>query len=117
MILITGAGGLIGYSVSNFFLNKNYQIFGIENNKRKILFGKQGSVEKNIINLKKHKKFKHLNIDILIGAYRNNLKITEVPVIYRERIAGKTKMTSVFKNGLRMLWIVFYSFYKIRIKY
>ena len=57
MILITGAGGLIGYSVSNFFLNKNYQIFGIENNKRKILFGKQGSIEKNIINLKKHKKY------------------------------------------------------------
>jgi cellulose synthase/poly-beta-1,6-N-acetylglucosamine synthase-like glycosyltransferase len=57
------------------------------------------------------------DFDILIGAYKNNLKITEVPVIYRERIAGKTKMTSVFKNGLRMLWIVFYSFYKIRIKY
>jgi hypothetical protein len=57
------------------------------------------------------------DFDILIGAYKNNLKITEVPVIYHERIAGKTKMTSVFKNGLRMLWIVFYSFYKIRIKY
>lgn len=64
MILITGAGGLVGHSVANFFLKKNYQVFGIENNKRKILFGKEGSIRKNIINLKKNNKFKHLDIDI-----------------------------------------------------
>jgi hypothetical protein len=56
------------------------------------------------------------DFDILIGAYKNNLKITEVPISYKERIAGETKMTSIFTNGLRMIWIILYSFYKIRIK-
>ena len=35
--------------------------------------------------------------DLLIGAYKNNLKILEVPVTYYERTSGKTKMTNVFK--------------------
>jgi len=56
------------------------------------------------------------DFDILIGAYKNNLKITEVPISYKERIAGETKMKSIFTNGLRMLWIILYSFYKIKIK-
>ena len=56
------------------------------------------------------------DFDILIGAYKNNLKITEVPISYKERIAGETKMTSIFTNGFRMIWIILYSFYKIRIK-
>ena len=56
------------------------------------------------------------DFDILIGAYKNNLKITEVPISYKERVAGETKMKSVFANGFRMLWIILYSFYKIKIK-
>ena len=56
------------------------------------------------------------DFDLLIGAYKNNLKILEVPVTYFERTEGKTKMTNVIANALRMFWIVIYSFYKLRLK-
>ena len=56
------------------------------------------------------------DFDLLIGAYKNNLKITEVPVTYYERKEGNTKMTFVFLNALRMLLIVFISYYKLRLK-
>ena len=54
--------------------------------------------------------------DLLIGAYKNNLKILEVPVTYYERTGGETKMTNVFKNALRMFYITIYAFYKLRLK-
>ena len=56
------------------------------------------------------------DFDLLIGAYKNNLKITEVPVTYYERKENETKMTSLISNTLRMLFIVFYSYYKLRLK-
>lgn len=56
------------------------------------------------------------DFDLLIGAYKNNLKITEVPVTYYSRKADDTKMTSVISNGLRMLIIVLTSYYKLRLK-
>ena len=56
------------------------------------------------------------DFDLLISAYKNNLKILEVPVTYFERTTGKTKMTNVIANALRMFWIVIYSFYKLRLK-
>lgn len=64
MILVTGSAGLIGHSVSNFILKKNIKVYGIDNNQRKIFFGKNGSVKKNIIELKKSKKFTHSSINI-----------------------------------------------------
>ena len=65
MILVTGTGGLIGNSVSSFFLKKKFDVIGIDNNQRKKFFGKNGNIEKNIIKLKKNKKFKHKFVDIL----------------------------------------------------
>ena len=56
------------------------------------------------------------DFDLLIGAYKNNLKILEVPVTYYERTNGETKMTSVFKNALRMFYITIYAFYKLRLE-
>ena len=56
------------------------------------------------------------DFDLLIGAYKSNLKITEVPVTYYDRKEDNTKMTSVFFNGIRMLAIVFIAFYKLRLK-
>ena len=56
------------------------------------------------------------DFDLLIGAYKNNLKITEVPVTYYERKEDDTKMTSVFLNGIRMLSIILVAFYKLRLK-
>ena len=56
------------------------------------------------------------DFDLLIGAYKNNLKIIEVPVTYFERQKGKTKMTSLLSNALRMLYIVIFSYFKLRLK-
>ena len=56
------------------------------------------------------------DFDLLIGAYKNNLKILEVPVTYYERKENETKMTSLISNTLRMLFIVIYSYYKLRLK-
>ena len=64
MILITGSGGLVGYTASNFFLKKKLKVIGIDNNKRKYLFGKNSSVIKKIKNLKKNKYYTHYDIDI-----------------------------------------------------
>jgi glycosyltransferase involved in cell wall biosynthesis len=46
--------------------------------------------------------------DWIFGAARNNLRIVELPVHYVERVAGETKMTKRFRNGLvmlRMCWL------------
>ena len=71
MIFITGAGGLIGSAVSKFFLNKKFEVIGVENNKRRFFFGKNADIKQNIINLKKEKKFKFFQEDI------NNTKALE----------------------------------------
>ena len=65
MILVTGSGGLIGSSVSNFFLKKKIKVFGLENNQRRKFFGKNGDIQKNIIELKKNKKYTHKLVSIL----------------------------------------------------
>lgn len=56
------------------------------------------------------------DFDLLIGAYKNNLKITEVPITYYERRANETKMSSVAYNAARMLFIVLIAYYKLRLK-
>ena len=73
MILITGSGGLIGYSVSKYFLNIKKKVIGIENDTRRILFGKSGSIKNNINELRKYKKFIFFNLDI-----RNKEKIIKI---------------------------------------
>ncbi len=65
MILVTGSAGLIGHSVSKFLLNKKEKVYGIDNNQRQKFFGKNGSVLKNILDLKKTKNFKHSSINII----------------------------------------------------
>ena len=65
MILVTGSGGLIGNSFSNFFLKKKIKVFGLENNQRRKFFGKNGDIQKNIIELKKSKKYAHKSVSIL----------------------------------------------------
>ena len=56
------------------------------------------------------------DFDLLIGAYKNNLKIIEVPVTYFERKENETKMNSLFSNAMRMLFIVLSSYYKLRLQ-
>jgi len=56
------------------------------------------------------------DFELLSGAKINMMRISEVPVNYKERVQGETKMTNTVFNGLRMLLICVVSFVKIRIK-
>ena len=47
--------------------------------------------------------------ELLFGAARLHLEIVELPVHYQERVYGVTKMTKVFRNGLRMLGICWFA--------
>ena len=42
--LITGSCGLVGSESSIFFSKKGFKILGIDNNTRKLLFGKDGDI-------------------------------------------------------------------------
>lgn len=55
------------------------------------------------------------DFDLLLSAYKNNFKITEVPVHYYNRDGGDTKMTNLISNTLRMLSIVICGFCKIKL--
>lgn len=64
-ILVTGSSGLIGSEVVSFFINKDYEIHGIDNNQREIFFGPAGSTRaRQKFLLDKYTKFKHHEIDI-----------------------------------------------------
>lgn len=64
-ILVTGSGGLIGSESSEFYLKKQADVKGIDNNMRKYFFGDRGDVSKNIIFLSEnYKNFKNFNLDI-----------------------------------------------------
>ena len=92
--------------------------------KRKItdtLCGTKIFYKKDWINIKKNNSkwgAKDLwgDFDLLIGAYKNNLKIIEVPVTYFERTENDTKMNSLILNASRMLYIVLAAYYKLRLK-
>jgi CDP-paratose 2-epimerase len=73
-LLVTGSGGLVGSEVVELLHDDFHQVYGIDNNQRKILFGKDGNVNlriKEIIN--KVPNYKHCNIDI-----RNRKKIFDL---------------------------------------
>ena len=63
-ILVTGAAGLIGSQASKHYINKGYQVFGIENNMRKLFFGDRGDVGRQLSALNTYSNFTHMNIDI-----------------------------------------------------
>ena len=64
-VLITGSLGLVGSESANFFLKKNFKVLGIDNNRRKFFFGKEGSVNSKKKLIKNNLKYNHYNIDIL----------------------------------------------------
>ena len=41
IVLITGSSGLIGSESATFFLKKGFKVIGIDNNLRKLFFGKK----------------------------------------------------------------------------
>ncbi|OQA58378.1 MAG: CDP-paratose 2-epimerase [Candidatus Omnitrophica bacterium ADurb.Bin277] len=52
VVLITGAGGLIGSESVRFFHSKGFKPVGIENNMRKYFFGEEGSVQRCMTELR-----------------------------------------------------------------
>tara|TARA_B100001029_G_C15016147_1_gene427474 strand:- start:2 stop:1048 length:1047 start_codon:yes stop_codon:yes gene_type:complete len=82
VVIITGSCGLVGSEAVNFFSKKNYLVVGIDNNKRKFFFGKDGDtswVKKKLI--LENKNYKHFNIDI-----SNKKKINKIFKYYHKNI-------------------------------
>ena len=81
MILITGSTGLIGFAASNFYLNKNNKIIGVDNDLRSYFFGKKSSNKWKEKILKKNNNYLHYSIDI-----RNKKKIFDLFKKYKGKI-------------------------------
>lgn len=73
-ILITGSAGLIGSEATIYFIEKGYEVHGIDNNQREKFFGEDGSVSARKKELeKKYKRYIHHTVDI-----RNKKQIEEL---------------------------------------
>ena len=87
-ILITGAAGFIGFSLANYFLKKNYNVYGIDN------FDQYYSVK-----LKKYfidKKFTDKNTWLL--AINETNEILWIPTLeISERVKVKNSSTHCFQ--------------------
>ena len=81
LAIITGSTGLIGSEAVNFFHDKGFEIIGIDNNFRKLFFGKNGSTSwvKSKL-LRRNKKFNNLNLDI-----RNKEGLKKIFKKYKKR--------------------------------
>ncbi|WP_440652524.1 NAD-dependent epimerase/dehydratase family protein [Candidatus Pelagibacter sp. HIMB1542] len=83
VIIITGSCGLVGSEAVNFFCNKGFEVVGIDNNTRKILFGKDGDTNWVKKKLKTNfKNYKHFHTDI-----RNKKKIEKIFKFFRKNIS------------------------------
>tara|TARA_B100000214_G_C23504812_1_gene417874 strand:+ start:60 stop:311 length:252 start_codon:yes stop_codon:yes gene_type:complete len=63
--IVTGSCGLVGSESVSFFSKKGFKVVGIDNNARKLFFGKDGDIswiKRKLI--KKIKNYNHHNIDI-----------------------------------------------------
>jgi len=63
-VLVTGSGGLIGSESSKFFLEKGYQVLGIDNNLRRYFFGEKGDTTENINHLENSDNFRNFHFDL-----------------------------------------------------
>lgn len=73
-VLVTGSAGLIGSEAVRFFSNKDFNVFGIDNDSRKYFFGPKASTVWNLRKLKTEiKSYTHFDVDI-----RNQKKINEI---------------------------------------
>ena len=64
-VVITGAGGLVGSEASKFFLDKGYDVIGIDNDMRRYFFGVEGSTNWRIQELIEYNsRFHYLQLDI-----------------------------------------------------
>ncbi|AWL08013.1 CDP-paratose 2-epimerase [Aquirufa nivalisilvae] len=64
-LMVTGSLGLIGSEVSEYFLEKGWEVHGIDNNQRAVFFGSQGDNSTNQDRLAKFgESYQHHTIDI-----------------------------------------------------
>ncbi|MBI2028472.1 MAG: NAD-dependent epimerase/dehydratase family protein [Candidatus Levybacteria bacterium] len=64
-VLITGSSGLIGSESAKFFAEKDFDVFGIDNDMRSYFFGREASTSWNRKFLEKqYKNYKHFDFDI-----------------------------------------------------
>ena len=81
--LITGSCGLVGSESATFFSKKGFKIIGIDNNYRKVFFGKDGDISWLRNKLKKElKNYKHFNTDI-----RNFINLKKIFKKYQKNIS------------------------------
>jgi CDP-paratose 2-epimerase len=64
VVIITGSTGLIGSECSKFFLEKGYEVIGIDNDMRSYFFGPEASTHKNVEKLEKYPLYTHQKTDI-----------------------------------------------------
>lgn len=72
-VLITGSAGLIGSEIARYFLRKNMNVVGIDNNMRKFFFGPGGDTSRSVTELLTFRTYIHQECDI-----RDNTKIDEI---------------------------------------
>lgn len=83
LALITGSSGLVGSEMALFLIDKGFDVIGIDNNERKLLFGKDGDtsrVKKRLVNFSK--SYSHYDIDIT-----NKLKLERVFKKYKNKFS------------------------------
>lgn len=76
------------------------------------LCGTKAFFKKDYVKFKRFKDDPFGDFELIFGAIRNNLKIIEVPVRYKERVYGSTNINR-FKHGLllfKITWIAFKTF-------
>jgi CDP-paratose 2-epimerase len=72
-VLVSGSGGLIGSESCRFFLDKNLEVEGLDNNMRRYFFGEKGDTTSNLGFLSRnYNKFKNTAVDI-----RNRQQLTD----------------------------------------
>ncbi|MDD4954250.1 MAG: NAD-dependent epimerase/dehydratase family protein [Candidatus Omnitrophica bacterium] len=65
VVIVTGSCGLIGSETVSFFCEKGFDVIGIDNNMRRVFFGRDGDVTWNKLRLlKQYKNFKNYSVDI-----------------------------------------------------
>ena len=64
-VLVTGSSGLIGSEAVEHFDQQGHEVFGVDNNMRRVFFGAAGDTLWNLERLKNRcKRFTHAAIDI-----------------------------------------------------
>jgi len=63
-LLVTGSGGLVGSESVLYFIKQGWEVYGIDNDTRRKLFGEEASVRSRIKELQKESRYTHLELDI-----------------------------------------------------